>query len=220
MERTNGVPDRLPPRSLVDPTEHAKLLNAIADEVTVTSISSSEIQHTIDEMLRIAAGKDEEGGAQMVGLAAPQIGVDKRIVAIDVNAGGVERQEQCMQILINPLIIDQSAELVDGREGCWSCDDYCANVPRAAWVVLGAFDVDGSLVRQKFEGFTARIVQHELDHLEGVRCIDRVPLDQPWRLHRVHKDDPVEFERYRKEWATWQITFPREEWERFREGKV
>lgn len=204
--------------ALINPIEHAVFLNSVVQEVSVEPIGSPEVQYVIDEMLRIAAGKDEEGGAQMVGLAAPQVGVDKRIVIIDTAAGGTERQEQAMLVLINSRIVEVSDELVDGREGCWSCDDFCANVPRHSWVVVEAFDRDGEPVQMRLEGFTARIAQHEADHLDGIRCIDRVPAGEDWRLHLVRKEDPAEFERYRKEWATWQQTFPREAWEKFKQG--
>lgn len=204
---------------LVDPIASHELLNAATSEILTSEMMGADIQFVISEMRRIAAGKDEEGGAQMVGLAAPQLGVAKRIAIIDTNAGGVERQEQAMRVLINPRIVQASEEMVDGREGCWSCDDFCANVPREAWIEIEAYDEHGEMFHERLEGFTARIAQHEIDHLDGIRCIDRVPEDEPERLHLVHKDNPAEFERYRKEWATWDKHFEREEWERFREGK-
>jgi peptide deformylase len=202
---------------LVDPIEHAALLNAIAGEVDTEDVHSAEVARIIDDMLWLAAGKDQEGGAQMVGLAAPQVGVSKRIAIVDMNATGM-REEQHMQVFINPRIVEMADDAVDGREGCWSCGDYCANVPRATWVVVEALDREGSLVTLRLEGFTARIAQHEVDHLDGVRCIDRVSVDEPWRLHRVNLADVEEFNRYRTEWPHWQKTFPREEWLRFREG--
>jgi peptide deformylase len=211
----NEVTDCL---KLVNPSDHAELLNSVASEVNVAEITSRKVRQIIDQMHKIAAGKHEEGGAQMVGLAAPQVGVAERIIIIDVNAGGIERQAQEMKVLINPRVIDSSSDCVDGREGCWSCDDFCANVPRASWVDIEALDTKGHTIHQKFSGFTARIVQHEVDHLDGIRCIDRVPLEEPWRLHLVHKDNAEEFERYRKEWASWKQTFPRSEWEKFRKG--
>ncbi len=204
---------------LVDPVESAELLNAVAKEVSAEEISLLETQHVIDEMFRIAAGKDGEGGAQMVGLAAPQIGVSKRIAIVDINATGM-REEQQMRALINPRIIEMADDAVDGREGCWSCGSYCANVPRAGRIVVEALDRDGKPISLELEGFTARIVQHEIDHLDGIRCIDRVPEDEPWRLHRVDLADTEEFNRYRVEWATWKNTFPRSEWENFRAGSV
>ena len=203
---------------LVNPIEYAELLNSSSEPVSLEEIGSSEVQYVIDEMMYIAAGKDKEGGAQMVGLAAPQIGILKQIAILDIAATG-QREKQEMIVLINPRIVEQSTDaLVDGREGCWSCGDYCANVPRLEWVIVEAFDRGGAPVRMRLDGFTARIAQHEIDHLGGVRCIDRVPLSEPERLHLVRKDDADEFNLYRANWRDWQQTFPREEWERFRGG--
>lgn len=202
---------------LVDPLENAPILNAVAEEVAGDEIGDAKCESIIGDMLWLAAGKDKAGAAQMVGLAAPQVGISKNIAIIDMNATGM-REKQQMQVFINPRIIEMADDAVDGREGCWSCGDYCANVPRASWAVVEALDRKGKPVKLKLEGFTARIAQHEIDHLNGIRCIDRVPIDEPWRLHRVDLNNEGEFDRYRTEWPHWQKTFPREEWARFREG--
>lgn len=139
MSERNPLPDEKFKRlGLVNPLKHADLLNAMAKEVAPEAILLPETQHVINELLRIAAGKDKKGGAQMVGLAAPQIGVKKRIIIVDMAATG-QRETQQMQVFINPTITEHSNDLVDGREGCWSCDNYCANVPRAEWVVVEGF---------------------------------------------------------------------------------
>lgn len=202
---------------LVDPIEEFELLNSVAEEVIEADVTSTETQHIIDEMIRIAQGKDTEGAAQMVGLAAPQIGIGKRIIIIDLNATGMREQQSLMPI-INPEIIEEGAELVDGREGCWSCGNFCANVPRRREVTVRGFTKEGQLTEWKFTNFTARILQHEVDHLNGIRCIDRVPPGEPWRLHLVDKNDKDEFNRYRVEWLHWDRHFPYEEWVRFRDG--
>jgi peptide deformylase len=209
--------ERIERLRLVDPIENAALLNAVADDVTPEDISAGRIEAIINDMFWLAAGKDKEGAAQMVGLAAPQVGVSKGVAIIDMNATGM-REKQEMRVFINPKIVESSNDTVDGREGCWSCGDYCANVPRASWVVVEALDRVGNPIKLKLEGFTARIAQHEIDHLNGVRCIDRAPVDEPWRLHRVDLNNEGEFDRYRIEWPHWQKTFPREEWLEFREG--
>lgn len=209
--------DSFPQLDLVDPIEYATLLNSRSTDVAKHEIGSKEIQWIIDEMLRMAAGKGKDGEdtRQMVGLAAPQVGQSRRIITIDVTATGAN-QEQHLLPIINPRIIEHSEKQVDGREGCWSCSNFCANVPRFDHIELEGLDRNGVPIQLSLDGFVARIAQHEVDHLDGIRCIDRVPEDQSWRLHRVL---PNEFERYRTEWPHWQATFPREEWENFREGK-
>lgn len=203
---------------LVDPLVYAELLNSVASELADNEIASLETQFVIDEMLRMAAGKGKDGEdtRQMVGLAAPQVGVSKRIVTIDMTATGA-LQEQNIVAMINPKIVGQSEEVVDGREGCWSCANFCANVPRSSHVVLEGLGRTGEHVRYELGGFVARIAQHEVDHLDGIRCIDRVPVGENWRLHRVA---PNEFEDYRTQWQTWDKHFARDEWEKFRKGEV
>lgn len=215
------MPDNLPSRAsleLVDPLVYAELLNSVAGELADDEVASLETQFVIDEMLRIAAGKGKDGEdtRQMVGLAAPQMGVSKRIVTIDMTATGA-LQQQNIVATINPTIVGQSEEVVDGREGCWSCANYCANVPRSVRVVLEGLSRTGEQVRYELGGFVARIAQHEVDHLDGIRCIDRVPAGEDWRLHRVMPD---EFEDYRTQWKTWDKHFSRDEWKKFRKGEM
>ena len=203
---------------LVDPIANAELLNSVAKEVDREEINSDSIQFIIDEMLRMATGRGKNGEdtRQMVGLAAPQIGESKRIITIDVTATGA-LQDQNIEAIINPELSSENGDLVDGREGCWSCGNFCANVPRYSHVTLRGLSRDGKSIEHQLEGFVARIAQHEVDHLNGIRCIDRVPLGEEWRLHDVK---PSEFEAYRTEWPHWAKTFARSDWIRFRDGEV
>jgi peptide deformylase len=195
--------------TMVDPDD--PVLNQIAGEVAPEAVRSSNIQGILRRMRTIAAGKgkSEKDSRQVVGLAAPQIGISRRITIVDTTASGA-LQEQTLEVFINPRIVDRSVELEDGREGCWSCNRVCGNVARAQEVTLEALDEMGKLVRRTFTGFVARIVQHEVDHLDGLRFPDRIPTDQPWRLHWV---DHTEFDRYRQEWASWPHLCTRERWE-------
>lgn len=144
----------------------------------------------------------------MVGLAAPQIGYRKCIITIDLTADG-SLKEQRIQVCINPHITKRSGETMQGREGCWSCGNICGNVERAQSVTLEALDREGKPIKLELTGFTARIAQHEADHLDGIRFPDRVPEDHPERLHWVR---PEEFEAYRTQWQTWPHLCPHETW--------
>jgi peptide deformylase len=199
---------------LIDSTDQS--LNNKAEEVTPDEIASSYIQGVIDRMLELSAGKghSKHDSRQMVGLAAPQLGVNKRIISIDVTADG-SLKEQTLHIFINPRIVDESDDTVPGREGCWSCDNICGNVARAREVTLEAQGRDGKPVTVKFSGFVARIAQHEVDHLDGIRFPDRIPADQPEKLHWVAAE---EFAGYRLNWSTWQHTCPRDTWEMMKKG--
>jgi peptide deformylase len=108
-----------------------------------------------------------ENGA---GLAAPQIGVDLRVVIF-----GVERNPRYPQAepvpyteLINPIITPLSDEMEDGWEGCLSVPGLRGVVPRYRHVRYRGLDPRGGIIEREVEGFHARVVQHECDHLDGV----------------------------------------------------
>jgi peptide deformylase len=192
------------------------VLSEVAQEVTPSEITTDFIQGVISRMLELSAGKghSKSDSRQMVGLAAVQLGVSKRIVSIDVTATG-QKQEQNLEIFINPKIIEHSMDLVDGREGCWSCGNVCGNVARHSRVTVEALDSSGKPFKRDFVGFVARIAQHEIDHLDGVRFPERIPVDQSYRMHWV---EPAEFERYRNEWQNWPRLCSREQWESVKTG--
>ncbi|EJW97822.1 peptide deformylase [gut metagenome] len=102
--------------------------------------------------------------ADGVGLAAPQIGVSKRVVVIDVGEGLYE--------LINPEIVKKEGSVVGG-EGCLSVPDYEGEVERAAYVECEFDDRKGRRMLLQADGLLAVAVQHELDHLDGVLFIDK-----------------------------------------------
>ena len=103
--------------------------------------------------------------ANGVGLAAPQVGILKRIVVIDVGEGPI--------VLINPEIIDRDGVQFD-YEGCLSVPGKSGKVSRPEKVVCRAFDVDMKEFEIEGEGLLARAICHELDHLDGVVYVDRV----------------------------------------------
>lgn len=101
--------------------------------------------------------------AEGIGLAAPQIGVPKRVVVVDIGDGLVE--------LINPVIISKEGEVID-QEGCLSVPNVTGEVKRAQKVVVHALDREGVLMEYEAEDLIARAFQHEIDHLDGVLFVD------------------------------------------------
>ncbi len=99
-----------------------------------------------------------------VGLAAPQIGVLKRAIVVDAGEGLIE--------LINPEILEASGKEAD-LEGCLSIPGVLGEVERAASVVVHGLDREGREIKVQANGFCARALQHEIDHLDGVLFIDR-----------------------------------------------
>lgn len=192
------------------------VLDKVAKDVTPDEVKSPYIQELIDFMLQLAAGKGHKKSdtRQMVGLAAPQVGASVRIITIDVTADG-SNKKQNLEVFINPVLVKQSAKTIQGREGCWSCGDVCGIVERSEKVTINALDKNGKPISRNFEGFIARIAQHEVDHLNGIRFPERIPLKHPERLHWVK---PEEFQNYRSEWMHWANICPRERWDAIKAG--
>ena len=102
-----------------------------------------------------------------VGLAAPQVGISLRFFAMDDGTGPM--------IIVNPEIIEHSSEKEKGEEGCLSLPGIFEDVERYIWVKLKYQDEYGKVHTKLFEGYSARIVQHERDHLDGILFIDHLP---------------------------------------------
>jgi peptide deformylase len=107
------------------------------------------------------------------GIAAPQIDELVRVVAVDVSEHPKTTASHGLLLLVNPRVLSQEGAEV-AREGCLSIPDYTANVRRATRVELEALDPRGAEVRLETEGFEARCLLHELDHLDGILFLDRV----------------------------------------------
>lgn len=111
-----------------------------------------------------------------VGIAAPQVYVSKRviIVASRPNPRYPDAPDMAALVMVNPEILQYSNETCLGEEGCLSVPDERGTVARAQRIVVRYFTLHGERVEATFEGFPARIVQHEVDHLNGVLFVERV----------------------------------------------
>jgi len=123
-----------------------------------------EFIHSLEQTMRAGPGG--------VGIAAPQVGYFKNIVIVDVSGRKKTPSNGCM-ILINPEITRWDG-LAVGREGCMSVPDFTGNVVRAESIGLHALNIDGESVEYECEGYEARAVQHEVDHLNGLLFLDRL----------------------------------------------
>ena len=142
-----------------------------------------ELHSLVDRMFEIMY--ETEG----VGLAAPQVGISKRIVVIDSRQSPDEKM-----VLVNPSIAKREGEELM-QEGCLSVPGAFTDVKRAARVDVVAQDLTGKKVSFTAEGFLARIIQHEVDHLDGLLFIDRLDViarEQAladWKEAREDRDD-------------------------------
>lgn len=110
-----------------------------------------------------------------VGLAGPQVGRSERIIAINIDKKDLKGLKFPMpMVLINPDIIEMSFDKVEANEACLSVPGKIAPVSRSEQVVVNAQDLDGKNIHLDVNGWFARVLQHEIDHLNGILFIDRV----------------------------------------------
>lgn len=131
--------------------------------------------------------------AHGVGLAAPQVGVLKRVFAYDVPADEEEETPRAYGVLVNPEIIHREGEQ-DGLEGCLSFPGLYYDCTRALSVVVDAQDVTGRRLRIEGEGTLARVFQHEIDHLDGVLFIDHLSRSDRKRAMREWRERDLSLE--------------------------
>ncbi|MGQ9629913.1 MAG: peptide deformylase [bacterium] len=143
----------------------------------------AEIERIIDDMLETMYMDDG------VGLAAPQIGVSKRIIVVDATYKSGESQAL---VIVNPEIVEAEGEMVN-EEGCLSFPDIRGNVRRSRRVVVRGLDREGREMEvEAQENLLAIALQHEIDHIDGVLFIDKmVPSDRKLnasKLQRLKKE--------------------------------
>ena len=119
-----------------------------------------ELGQLVDRMIRLM--QDAKG----VGLAANQVGILQRVFVLQI-------EDEEPRALVNPSIVERSDETDDDTEGCLSLQGVVVPVERALRLMLEAVDERGAPVELELEGLAARVVQHEIDHLDGVLIIDR-----------------------------------------------
>ncbi|GHV01318.1 peptide deformylase [Bacteroidia bacterium] len=129
-----------------------------------------ELAQLVDDMFETMYASDG------VGLAAPQIGRNIRLVVLDASAAaeGDQKLKDCKRVLINPEIYETSDDEVLMNEGCLSVPGIHEDVYRPEWVRVRYLDEQMTPHDELLEGFAARIAQHEIDHLEGTLFVERL----------------------------------------------
>lgn len=185
-------------------------LKKVSKEVPTYQISSSQIIKTIKHMKKIVLGEQKDSQKpSMVGLAAPQIGILKRIILVDIKADGKGKVGD-LRVYINPKIIWTSKRKGQWYEGCYSIPEVCGIVKRSVFIKVKAFmmqpgRLQAKVVEEKYTGYLARIFQHEIDHLDGKFFVNLI--NNPDHLHHVK---PKEFPLYRDKmaWKKWPKKYP------------
>ena len=138
----------------------------------VLRMRANEVQEFDDDLRQLAERMTGlMNGAIGVGLAANQVGVLQRMFVFQPSA------EEEPRAMVNPEIVERSDEIEVDDEGCLSMQGVLVPVERNLGVTIEARDLDGEEVRLELEGMSARVVQHELDHLDGTLIIDRTTPD-------------------------------------------
>lgn len=145
------------------------VLRAVAPPVERSDIQRPAFQKFIDDMIETMT---EYRG---IGLAAPQVHESLRLVVVGIQNDEDDEDAKIEVVpLINPEVTAAGKDLIEGWEGCLSIPEMRGRVPRAADIRVRAYDRKGNRIDRPFTGFPARVVQHEVDHLDGILFIDRM----------------------------------------------
>ncbi len=149
----------------------------------VLNLKAKEVKNIDDQFLALRQHMIDTMYNNMtaIGLAAPQVGESLRLSVIDVSQGA---EEGALLVLLNPEILEAEGSDVD-EEGCLSFPGLSASVKRNTHILLKNHDLDGKEIKREIEGYLARVIQHEIDHLDGVMIIDRV---SPLKRQFMKKD--------------------------------
>ncbi len=150
------MPKLLPVRQDGDPIlrQKAKKISRVDDS----------LRRLIDDMFHTMYNNETPG----IGLAAPQVGVSMRLIVVDM-----QDEEHEPIALVNPEIVKASKEMVVAAEGCLSVPGMRGDVERHEWVTVKGRDEHGHETRFRAEGWFARCLQHEIDHLDGILYTDK-----------------------------------------------
>lgn len=141
-------------------------LRAENTEVTEEELKDGSISKLSKEMFKLMYA------AEGVGLAAPQVGVNKRLMVY--NPTGDSKKWLAEIVLVNPKIVTFSEGIDTATEGCLSFPNMNGDVTRSRWIKVEAKNLKGKTIKKKFTDWEARIFQHEYDHLDGTVYIDRL----------------------------------------------
>ncbi len=139
-----------------------------------------DLKNLVDDMIETM--RDAPG----VGLAAPQVGVSKRVIVVEFGDEEDDTIPKQLYVLINPEIINQSSDMVAGIEGCLSVPGLAGEVERANVVTVSGQGQSGAKIKIRAQGWLARIFQHEIDHINGIIYPNRT--EKLWQIEPEETD--------------------------------
>jgi peptide deformylase len=157
---------------------------ALRQKTRKTKVFGPKLQQLVDDMLETM--RAEPG----IGLAANQIGIPQRVIVVELPEDDEDPQSGKTFAIANPKIIKASREMEEMEEGCLSVPGLVGEVWRSTEIVVKGQDVQGKPLRVKARDMLARVLQHEIDHLEGILYIDRV--ESPDKIRPIGPRESVE----------------------------
>lgn len=173
--------------------QRSKRVGVITDETKAIAEQMSQAT------LEWEATRQSEVG---VALAAVQIGELERIVVIRSNPD--DKRDRSFETFINPEIVKYEGDPVEEPEGCLSIPDTYGVVPRYPRIRIKALDLNGRTIRMKIDGFLARVLQHEVDHLHGKLFVDYVVEDNFYKIMDNGKFDSISTEEIDQARVLWR----------------
>lgn len=170
--------------------EDSAILRTPSKDVAPGELQSDELKTLMAKMLRTVTDPSQDG----VGIAAPQVGINRRIIWVQ----RLDKDDEPFECYVNVRVDSLYGETTHGREGCLSVPGYGGYVPRKTDVIISYADLEsGQTKKEHIEGYTAIIFQHECDHLEGILYVDKADSvfeNQAWM------EELKQYEYRRPEW--------------------
>ncbi len=154
------------PKLKIETWDDNEILRSVSEIIKPNEIK--KYQPLALDMIKYIKNPDNGG----VGLAAPQVGVNKRLIVVSLMKD-YEDENYRVIAMVNPDIIEHSEEKVKWEEGCLSVPGETGDVLRWPWIKVSFVDPEGRKYALKLENLSARIVQHEIDHLDGILFTDK-----------------------------------------------
>lgn len=154
------------------------------------SVITPEVRKVIADM-KAATIDWEASRPHEVGVALAAIQIDKPLRIVIVRNNFDDKNDKSFSVFINPEVIKAEGKLEVDFEGCLSVSDVYGKVPRHSKLRMRALDEDGQQIRVRAEGFLARVLQHEIDHVNGIMFVDHIK-DDPEAFYKLKGDGKLE----------------------------